>query len=43
MVSSENMIGDDGEATVDGIHFTDLGYMRFAALLAPVIEKCLSE
>jgi lysophospholipase L1-like esterase len=42
-VSSKNMIGDDGEATVDGIHFTDLGFMRYADLLTPVIEKYLSE
>ena len=29
------MLGDDGEATVDGIHFTDVGMMRYADLLHP--------
>ena len=41
LLSSENMIGHDGEATVDGIHFTDLGFMRYAELLYPVIKKIL--
>ena len=33
------MIGTDDEACVDGIHFTDLGFMRYADLLQPLIEK----
>lgn len=37
------LIGDDGEGTVDGIHFTDLGFLRMAESLAPVIEEILSE
>ena len=32
---------DDGEATVDGIHFTDLGMMRYADLLYPVLRRVL--
>ena len=32
-------IGHDGEATVDGIHFTDLGFMRYAEILYPILEK----
>lgn len=39
LISSKNMLGDDGEATVDGIHFTDLGMMRYADLVGPIIEK----
>ncbi len=35
------MIGDDGEATVDGIHFTDLGFERYVDLVLPVIRKAL--
>ena len=35
-VSSENAIGDDHEGTVDGVHFTDLGFIRYANFL---IEK----
>lgn len=40
-VGAEGMIGDDGEATVDGIHFTDLGMMRYVDHIMPVIRKCL--
>lgn len=43
LISSENMLGKDGEATVDGIHFTDLGMMRYADLVCPVIKKVLKE
>ncbi|WP_321438285.1 SGNH/GDSL hydrolase family protein [uncultured Bacteroides sp.] len=38
-LSSRDMLGHDGEATVDGAHFTDLGFMRYAELLYPVIKK----
>lgn len=38
-LSSRDIIGHDGEATVDGIHFTDLGFMRYADVLYPVIKK----
>jgi len=38
-LSSKDMLGHDGEATVDGAHFTDLGFMRYAELLYPVIKK----
>ena len=41
LVHSDNMLGKDGEATVDGIHFTDLGMMRYADLLTPVIKKLI--
>lgn len=39
LLSSKEMIGDDGEATVDGVHFTDLGFVRYAELLYPVLKK----
>ena len=39
MISSEKMLGNDSEATVDGTHFTDLGMMRYADLVCPVIKK----
>lgn len=35
------MLGSDREATVDGIHFTDVGMMRYADLVTPVIKKLL--
>jgi hypothetical protein len=37
------MIGADREATVDGIHFTDLGFMRYADYLEPYIKKYLGK
>lgn len=40
-LSSKDIIGHDGEATVDGIHFTDLGFMRYAEVLYPMITKLL--
>lgn len=40
-IAAEGMIGDDGEATVDGIHFTDLGAMRYVDHVLPTIRKAL--
>ena len=37
-LTSERHIGTDDEACVDGIHFTDLGFMRYADVLQPIIE-----
>lgn len=37
-LGSENLIGDDGEATVDGTHFTDVGFLRFANVLYDKIK-----
>jgi lysophospholipase L1-like esterase len=36
---STGLIGDDGEATVDGVHMTDLGFYR----IADAIEKELKQ
>ena len=41
--SNEGMIGYDGEATVDGAHFTDLGFMRYAEKLYPVLKKLMNK
>ena len=41
LIPSVEMIGTDGEATVDGIHFTDLGFMRYADYLYPKIQKMI--
>lgn len=41
--SNEGMIGYDGEATVDGYHFTDLGFMRYAEKLYPVLKKLMNK
>ena len=32
-IDNKNAIGDDNESTVDGVHLTDLGFMRFADYL----------
>lgn len=39
---SENLLGKDGEDTVDGTHPTDLGFLRMADGLEPVIREILS-
>lgn len=41
LVKDFNLIGTDGEATVDGIHYTDVGYMRYAESVKPVIRRAL--
>jgi hypothetical protein len=42
-LTGDELIGDDGEGTVDGSHPTDLGFSRqaevFAKTLAPLLEK----
>lgn len=40
-LSSENLIGDDYEATVDGVHLTDLGFIRMARQLKKEITKIM--
>ena len=33
VIKTENAIGNDNEGTVDGVHFTDLGFIRYADFL----------
>jgi hypothetical protein len=33
-IDKNGSLGDDHEATVDGVHLTDLGFMRYADFLA---------
>lgn len=40
-LKSDHLIGEDGESTVDGEHFTDLGFYRFAENLYPIIKKLM--
>jgi hypothetical protein len=40
-VPGDPLFGDDGEATVDGTHATDLGFLRLAQALAPVLAGIL--
>jgi len=38
-IESENALGPDQEGTVDGVHFTDLGFMRYADFLLKKFEE----
>jgi|GEM_PF-2854003 len=40
-VPATNLIGDDGEGTVDGVHLTDLGMVRQARALFPVVKEAV--
>ncbi len=39
LIPSEGMIGNDNEATVDGVHLTDLGFYRYARFLQPYLKE----
>lgn len=39
LISAKNAIGNDNEATVDGVHLTDLGFSRFADHLIKAFKK----
>lgn len=41
-VPGARLLGNDGEATVDGTHATDLGFQRFADALEPVLRVILN-
>ena len=40
-VPAEGMLGADGEATVDGVHLTDLGMMRYVDHILPTLKNAL--
>ena len=42
LVPGRSLLGDDGEGTVDGTHPTDLGFMRIAAAIGPVLAGALA-
>lgn len=43
LVPAENLIGHDGEGTVDGVHLSDLGMDRQARCLFPLVSKALKK
>jgi len=43
LVKSDAMLGGDGESTVDGVHPTDLGFLRMADVLAPALCPLISQ
>ena len=40
-VPAAGLIGTDGEGTVDGVHPTDLGFMRMADGIEPAVRRAL--
>ncbi|MDB5386026.1 MAG: hypothetical protein JWM11_1672 [Planctomycetaceae bacterium] len=42
-LTGEQLLGDDGEGTVDSSHPTDLGFLRQAEAFQPAIEKLLGK
>jgi lysophospholipase L1-like esterase len=40
-VPATNLLGQDGEGTVDGTHPTDLGFMRMADAIEPTLRRAL--
>ena len=40
-VKGDRLIGNDSEGTVDGVHLTDLGFLRISQNLYPVILKLI--
>jgi lysophospholipase L1-like esterase len=42
-VSATDLLGADGEATVDGTHPTDLGFMRMAEAIEPTLRRALKQ
>jgi lysophospholipase L1-like esterase len=43
LVKADNLIGNNQEATVDGVHLTDLGFSQMAENLYPVLRKRLKQ
>jgi lysophospholipase L1-like esterase len=43
LVPGTDLIGHDGEATVDGVHLSDLGMDRQARSLLPILRKAVTE
>lgn len=41
-VTSDVLIGHDHEATIDGTHYNDLGFTRYAEYIKPFISQALS-
>lgn len=38
-LKGDKILGNDGEGTVDAIHFTDIGFTRYTELLLPIIKS----
>lgn len=42
-IESNKLIGNDHEATIDGVHLTDLGFMRIADAVLPLIKTAMKK
>ena len=40
-IRGDKLLGEDGEGTVDRVHPTDLGFMRMADAMEPVLRRAL--
>ncbi|HVN78895.1 MAG TPA: SGNH/GDSL hydrolase family protein [Terriglobia bacterium] len=40
-LQGDRLLGQDGEATVDGTHPTDLGFLRMADAMEPTLREAL--
>jgi lysophospholipase L1-like esterase len=43
LIPGKDLIGHDGEATVDGVHPTDVGFLRMAEGMAPALKRVLNK
>ena len=43
LVPAMNMLGEDNTGTIEGTHFTDVGFISYAKILAPVLKQVLGE
>lgn len=41
LMKAKSLIGTDNEGTVDGVHLTDLGFLRMSQALYPVISRLI--
>ena len=42
-LTTDKLIGNDHEATIDGVHLTDLGFMRMADAVLPLIKRAMAK
>ncbi|MFH1477573.1 MAG: SGNH/GDSL hydrolase family protein [Verrucomicrobiota bacterium] len=43
VVEANDLLGRDGEGTADGIHAADLGFLRIADVLTPVLAGLIQK
>lgn len=43
LVGAMNMLGSDNTGTIEGTHFTDIGFVSYANILVPVLRPLLGE